>query len=523
MTSIATATGGQYFPVSSAADLPDVFRTISGELESEDTDEDGLPDIMETHGFRDGLGNWYTTDPENPDTDGDGLTDGEEAGVVMDVDGKIYLHITSNPERVDSDWDEILDPDEAEFGTGMLEWDSDHDYLGDGHELELGTEPLLWDTDFDGYNDIAEFVDNNYDPLVYDKRLTRYEVAREVILGAVLGEFGYDEHDSAYYLTGHLISGFVAVGDLRDFLGSVNNGDEIGAVLNLAAVVPLWGYAGKVLSKFGQFGAKHADEAGTVAIKLVPYIPSLSLKADVLKAMSSSDYYGLVAKGFDDNSIIKLSEQGIDFVKFNRALDATNAFADYPGLSEFLRSQIDGTGKIMDKRCTFNAKKAANAQKLGKSTYVTGFVNNLKGAYTEDLLAKYIGENPDALVKLSKVNKGGIDYADISGTTLKIGEAKAVKSLSLSNVKNYIKRNDITGELEFNLNYARKEIGDEYLKNPSIQKEFVLYINGPDSAAIKTSLISQLGGLSEVPYKYKDALGQDVTEYVKITIKAVSE
>jgi len=209
----------------------------------------------------------------------------------------------------------------------------------------------------------------------------------------------------------------------------------------------------------------------------------------------------------------------IDFVKFNRALDATNAFADYPGLNTFLKSQIDNTGAIMKDRCTFNAKKASAAQKAGKSTYVNGYINNLKGAYTEDLLAKYIGENPNALVKLSKVNKGGIDYADISGTTLKIGEAKAVQSLSLSKLKNYIKPNTATGDLEFNLNYAQKEIGDAYLKNPSIQKEFVLYVNSPTSGTIKQAL-----NLPEsVPYNYLDDNGQKIIENVKITVISVSE
>ncbi|WP_094227737.1 hypothetical protein [Methanolobus psychrotolerans] len=445
---------------------------------------------------------------------------------MIDNDGKIFLHVTSNPERIDSDNDGIDDPDEAEFSTGMMDWDSDNDKLGDGFELEIGTEPLIKDTDFDGYNDYEEYNDPDHDPLVYEKRYSHYEIVKEIGLGIVLGEFGYDEHDSVYYLTGHLISGFVAVGDVRDLLASVSHGDEIGTVLNIAAVVPLWGDGAKVVANVGEFGAKHADEAGTVAIKLVPYIPSLSLKADVLKAMSSSDYYGLVAKGFDDNSIIKLSEQGIDFVKFNRALDATNAFADYPGLNTFLKSQIGNTGEIMKDRCTFNAKKAAAAQKAGKSTHVNGFVNNLKGAYTEDLLAKHIGG--DAVVQISHVNKGGIDYAGRFGNpphTLKIGEAKAVQSLSMSKLKNYIGPNKVTGELEFNTNYVTDKFGDNsYFKDTTINKEFVLYINSPDSAAVKQNLISQLGGLSEVPYKYIDPdTGNTISSTVKITIEAVSQ
>jgi hypothetical protein len=142
LTNIATATGGQYFPVSSADDLPDVFRTISGELESEDTDEDGIPDITETSGFRDGLGNWYYTDPENPDTDGDGLTDGEEAGVVMDVDGKIYFNVVSDPTEVDSDNDFLDDYDEYLLGTNPLNPDTDGDGLTDGNEFGIGTDPF---------------------------------------------------------------------------------------------------------------------------------------------------------------------------------------------------------------------------------------------------------------------------------------------------------------------------------------------------------------------------------------------
>ncbi|MDJ1423749.1 MAG: hypothetical protein M5U10_17790 [Candidatus Methanoperedens sp.] len=93
LTGIATATGGQYYSVASADQLPEVFRTISGGIEPADTDGDGIPDALETGGFRDGLGNWYFTDPNDPDTDGDGLSDGEEAGVLVEVNGKRYFNI----------------------------------------------------------------------------------------------------------------------------------------------------------------------------------------------------------------------------------------------------------------------------------------------------------------------------------------------------------------------------------------------------------------------------------------------
>lgn len=57
LTGIVTATGGQYFHVSTAEDLPDVFRTISEEIEPTDTDGDGIPYITETTGLINDFGN----------------------------------------------------------------------------------------------------------------------------------------------------------------------------------------------------------------------------------------------------------------------------------------------------------------------------------------------------------------------------------------------------------------------------------------------------------------------------------
>jgi len=183
--------------------------------------------------------------------------------------------------------------------------------------------------------------------------------------------------------------------------------------------------------------------------------------------------------------------------------------------------QISSTGEILNKRCTFNAKKLAAAQKKGNvQSYVNGYANNLKGAYTEQLTEDFIGGN--AVVDLSHVNKGGIDYAGLSGNTLKIGEAKAVQSLSMSKLKNYILPSEVPGTWKFNTNYVIENLGsDSYFKNSGISKEFVLYINSPQSLTIKNSLISQLGDASEIPYKYTKG-GQEYTGMVKITIEAVN-
>ncbi len=55
LTRIANATGGKYYFVSSTSQLPQVFRVISGDIDPKDSDGDGLPDVLETTGMRDGL------------------------------------------------------------------------------------------------------------------------------------------------------------------------------------------------------------------------------------------------------------------------------------------------------------------------------------------------------------------------------------------------------------------------------------------------------------------------------------
>jgi hypothetical protein len=168
LTGIVTATDGQYFSVSTAEDLPDVFRTISEEIEPTDTDDDGIPDITETTGFRDGFGNWYYTDSNNSDTDGDGLLDGEEAGELADYDGKQYFQLFSDPTKADSDGD----------------------FLDDLEEFELGTNPLSPDTDRGGLSDSED--EYPLSPASIELEIGVLEIGRSIVPGAVFGECGIE-------------------------------------------------------------------------------------------------------------------------------------------------------------------------------------------------------------------------------------------------------------------------------------------------------------------------------------------
>jgi hypothetical protein len=39
------------------------------------------------------MGHWYYTDPNDPDSDSDGLSDGEEAGKLVEVDGRTFFKL----------------------------------------------------------------------------------------------------------------------------------------------------------------------------------------------------------------------------------------------------------------------------------------------------------------------------------------------------------------------------------------------------------------------------------------------
>jgi len=195
-------------------------------------------------------------------------------------------------------------------------------------------------------------------------------------------------------------------------------------------------------------------------------------------------------------------------------LTNSKIYDDFPGLPVFVKEVVTSEGAILSDRVTFNVKKMVAADAAGKST--TSYLGNLKGAYAEDLAMWDIAG--DVIIKdLSHINKGGVDYAVLDGSVLKIVEAKARKSLSRSNIENYIKPDKRTGDLVFNANYAVKNLGEDIFKDPGLQKRFVLYLNGPNSQAIKNSLNLP----TSVPYNFKSKIGETAGQEIKGTIEVV--
>ncbi len=103
----------------------------------QDSDKDGLPDVLETNGMISNKGTLIKTDPDNSDTDGDGLSDGYEMGELcltkyafelgtfqyfvrywyaeygMRPDEWVFFCMKSDPTEKDSDGDGVNDDVDA--------------------------------------------------------------------------------------------------------------------------------------------------------------------------------------------------------------------------------------------------------------------------------------------------------------------------------------------------------------------------------------------------------------------------
>lgn len=218
---IADGTGGDYFPVENANDLPDVFSRIPVNLDPfGDEDGDGLSNGLEQRGIVTSAGRTFFTDPFRADTDGDGLSDSEE--VPTDAFGLEYTFKT-DPTDPDTDGDFLLDSEEEDLGLSPRDPDEDNDGVDDGVELVIGFDPFEANADGDEFRDDEELAQGS-DPFVYD--LTGPDYARAAVAGALFGEAG---------------SGVPAFDtSLKELLGDINDWADIpylsGAVGGLLTV-----------------------------------------------------------------------------------------------------------------------------------------------------------------------------------------------------------------------------------------------------------------------------------------------
>ena len=235
---------------------------------------------------------WHNPDPYLIDTDGDGLSDGYEAGEMVTEGGKTFFKPRSDPNKADSDGDGLSD---------ALEW-------------AIGTDLWSADSDGDGHSDYEEWYDPDYDPLVYEERFGPLEMGREFLLGAVLGEWGADDHDNLFYLGGWVASGVFFIGDIRDIAATISRGDLIGTGLNLAALIPGSGDAAKVAAIVGKFVVKHPEllkPAMVLLVGVAPHAGEVTAWAKNFRTLHGDDALNKFLKdGITETDLMAVSKKG---------------------------------------------------------------------------------------------------------------------------------------------------------------------------------------------------------------------
>ncbi|MEY7849042.1 VWA domain-containing protein [Natrarchaeobius sp. A-rgal3] len=149
---IASITGGDYYHVETAADLPETFERVAANQTSvalRDTNDDGIPDAVAEMDLRmptgsgDVVGEPVDIHPTDRDTSSDGLEDHEQVEIEYEVhqDGDEYV---LKAEVTDA----IAIPGRS---------DTANNGLSDYEEVEIWeTDPLLADTSGDGFIDSVD-------------------------------------------------------------------------------------------------------------------------------------------------------------------------------------------------------------------------------------------------------------------------------------------------------------------------------------------------------------------------------
>lgn len=509
---------------------------VNANLAETNSDSDSLPDIREVQGYLDPFGNNRTSDPTIADTDGDGLTDDYEAGVLRtDSNGHTFWKVVSNPRMVDSDTDGLFDPDELEIGTKPLIPDSDGDGLWDSKELDYGTDPLDVNTDGDYADDYQEYLiyaigSGSRDVAITYQDKTPQQELDTMICGATLGAGGdivsSCDTDSASYIIGWMLSPSGKITALRDFSFSSYKGDLVGAFLNAiqfktvqkgmkGLAIPIKNYVTKYPQLTGDVGkvvTKYSDDA----------LQTRTLLKDTILGETAYNRVIAAEKGFgDEATVIRLYEKGVNVKLLDETFQSASIYDRYPGLAKFIANTLLNE-EGMASRVTIDLTKLESAQKAGKTRSIQSWLGNIRGSYTEYKARDELYKSGVTIITdLSHINKPGLDLVLKDGNSLKIVECKAVKDLSTSNLKNYLvldNSGQITG---YNVNYALLQgLPESYFTDPNINKQFILYINSPESAAIKTKLNLP----ASVPYSIKNSqTNQEVKGSVNIIVMAANQ
>ncbi len=150
-------------------------------------------------------------------------------------------------------------------------------------------------------------------------------MGREFLRGAVLGEWGANDHDNIFYLGGWVASGVIVLGDLRDIAATISRGDLLGTGLNLAALIPGYGDAAKVAEVVGKFVLKHPELIKPAVLLLAGVTKYSDETEEALKILKTS--YGdevldvFRAHGTTDATFVRLYDENVNLFRVRQMLE----------------------------------------------------------------------------------------------------------------------------------------------------------------------------------------------------------
>lgn len=322
-------------------------------MDAVDSDSDEFTDEVEINGVLTQFGGLQTSDPNSADSDDDGLYDSEEYfGIVTSKDGHTYYRQRSHPLRMDSDYDTLDDYLEImDLGTDPLFDDTDRDWLPDGFEWHTGTDPTDPDTDGDRIGDLERYS-SRYWEYNYVRSLpwNDNEIAREMSLGIVQGEWAGENHDdNTYYQIGQFISELTPAGSARDAYLDYLHGDNINAVLNAIGVIPGGKVETTLITYIGKTTGVTPHALALVGKGKITYnVAKKQLPAHVIDVLKS--------KGLSETKIAILLEKtalkGFDLSKVTHVAELNGKYfvvhiPDQSGKMRYFLQSIDGEKYIV--------------------------------------------------------------------------------------------------------------------------------------------------------------------------------
>lgn len=143
-------------------------------------------------------------------------------------------------------------------------------------------------------------------------------MGREFLLGAVLGEWGADDHGNIFYLGGWVASGVIVIGDIRDIAATISRGNLVGTGLNLAALIPGYGDAAKVAAIVGKFVLKHPEMIKPAVLLLAGvtrYSDETEKALDILRYGYGDEVINVKAHGTTDATLVRLYDENVNLFR----------------------------------------------------------------------------------------------------------------------------------------------------------------------------------------------------------------